>query len=67
MKKIDAFVCGIASIFAYSNNISANVLKRYPATYEKSVQKSLQKSWLKVGETMREAIIKYGSESKNDD
>lgn len=56
MKKIDAFICGIASIFAYSNNTSANVLKKYPATYEKSAQKSLQKSWLKVGETMRGAI-----------
>lgn len=64
MKKIDAFICGIASIFAYSNNVSANILKKYPSTYEKSAQSSLQKSWENVGKAMRGAIVKYGSETE---
>lgn len=66
MKKIDAFIYGIASIFTCSNNISANVFKKYPSTYEKNVEKSLQKNWLAVGEAMRGAIIRYGSEKEND-
>lgn len=62
MKKIDAFMCGIASIFIYSNNASANIFKMYPSTYEKNVHKSLQGSWNRVGKTIRGAINKYGSE-----
>lgn len=67
MKKIDTFICGIASVFTYSDNVSANVLKKYPSSYEKNVEKSLQDSWLTVGEAMRGAIIKYGTENKKND
>ncbi|MCI6034247.1 MAG: hypothetical protein SOY68_07500 [Fusobacterium varium] len=62
MKKIDAFICGIASIFVYSNNVSANIFKLYPSTFEKNVHKSLQESWSRVGKTIRGAVNKYGSE-----
>lgn len=65
MKKIDAFLCGIASIFTCSNNSYTNILKKYPSTYEKNVQTSLQKSWLKVGKTMEGVIADYGKKAKN--
>lgn len=65
MKKIDAFICGIASVFVYSNTISSNVLKKYPSNYEKSVQKSLSNSWSTVGKTLKGAIRRYGEKEKS--
>lgn len=63
MKKINAIISGIASIFYSSNNVT-DVFEKYPSTYEKDIEKSLQKAWLKVGNTLKEAIDKYGSEGK---
>ena len=63
MKKINAIISGIASIFSNSNNI-IDVFEKYPSTYEKDVERSLQKAWLKVGNTLKGAIDKYGSEVK---
>ncbi|QQS87573.1 hypothetical protein [Fusobacterium canifelinum] len=63
MKKINAIISGIASIFSSSNNVT-DVFEKYPSTYEKDTQKSLQKAWLKVGNTLKGAIDKYGSETK---
>ena len=63
MKKINAIISGIASIFSNSNNIT-DVFEKYPSTYEKDVERSLQKAWLKVGNTLNGAIDKYGSEVK---
>ena len=34
---------------------------------EKDTEKSLHKAWLKVGNTLKEAIDKYGSEVKKSD
>lgn len=64
MKKIDAFICGIASISCLSSSTLADVIKEFPSSYEKSVEKSLQKSWLTVGEALKGAIDIYGKESK---
>jgi hypothetical protein len=63
MKKINAIISGIASIFSNSNNVT-DVFEKYPSTYEKDIEKSLQKAWLKVGNTLKGAIDKYGSEVK---
>jgi len=63
MKKINAIISGIASIFSSSNNIT-DVFEKYPSTYEKDTEESLQKAWLKVGNTLKGAIDKYGSEVK---
>jgi len=63
MKKINAIISGIASIFSNSNNIT-DVFEKYPSTYEKDIEKSLQKAWLKVGNTLKGVIDKYGSEVK---
>ena len=63
MKKINAIISGIASIFSNSNNIT-DVFEKYPSTYEKDVERSLQKAWLKVGNTLKGAIDKYGKEFK---
>ena len=63
MKKINAIISGIASIFFASNNMT-DVFEKYPSTYEKDTEKSLQKAWLKVGNTLKGAIDKYGSEVK---
>lgn len=63
MKKINAIISGIASIFSSSNNIT-DVFEKYPSTYEKDTEESLQKAWLKVGNTLERAIDKYGSEVK---
>ncbi|EGN64048.1 hypothetical protein KST01_00980 [Fusobacterium animalis] len=63
MKKINAIISGIASIFSNSNNIT-DVFEKYPSTYEKDVERSLQKAWLKTGNTLKVAIDKYGSEVK---
>ena len=63
MKKINAIISGIASIFSNSNNIT-DVFEKYPSTYEKDTEESLQKAWLKVGNTLERAIDKYGSEVK---
>ena len=63
MKKINAIISGIASIFSNSNNIT-DVFEKYPSTYEKDIEKSLQKAWLKVGNTLKGTIDKYGSEVK---
>ena len=63
MKKINAIISGIASIFSNSNNIT-DVFEKYPSTYEKDVERSLQKAWLKVGNTLKGVIDKYGSEVK---
>lgn len=63
MKKIKTIISGIASIFSSSNNI-ADVFEKYPSTYEKNTEESLQKAWLKVGDTLKGAIDKYGSEVK---
>ena len=63
MKKTNAIISGIASIFSNSNNIT-DVFEKYPSTYEKDVERSLQKAWLKVGNTLKGAIDKYGSEVK---
>lgn len=40
MKKINAIISGIASIFSNSNNIT-DVFEKYPSTYEKDVERSL--------------------------
>ena len=64
MKKIDAFICGIASIFSCSSISSTDVFQKFPSTYEKSVEKSLQRSWATVGKTLKGAIDNYGKESK---
>lgn len=61
MKKINTIVSRIANIFSSSNNIT-DVFEKYPSTYEKDIEKSLQKAWLKVGNTLKENIYKYGSE-----
>ena len=63
MKKINAIISGIASIFSSSNN-TTDVFEKYPSTYEKDTEKSLQKAWLKVGNTLKEAINKYSSDVK---
>ena len=63
MKKINAIISGIASIFSSSNNIT-DVFEKYPSTYEKDTEESLQKAWLKVGNTLKGALDKYGSEVK---
>ena len=63
MKKINAIISGIASIFSSSNN-TTDVFEKYPSTYKKDTEKSLQKAWLKVGNTLKGAIDKYGSEIK---
>ena len=63
MEKINAIISGIASIFSNSNNIT-DVFEKYPSTYEKDIEKSLQKAWLKVGNTLKGTIDKYGSEVK---
>ena len=63
MKKINAIISGIASIFSNSNNIT-DVFEKYPSTYEKDTEESLQKAWLKAGNTLKVAIDKYGSEVK---
>lgn len=61
--KINAIISGIASIFSNSNNVT-DVFEKYPSTYEKDIEKSLQKAWLKVGNTLKGTIDKYGSEVK---
>ena len=63
MKKINAIISGIASIFSNSNNVT-DVFEKYPSTYEKDTEESLQKAWLKVGNTLKGAIDKYGLEVK---
>ena len=63
MKKINAIISGIVSIFPNSNNVT-DFFEKYPSTYEKDVERSLQKAWLKVGNTLKGAIDKYGSEVK---
>ena len=63
MEKINAIISGIASIFSNSNNVT-DVFEKYPSTYEKDIEKSLQKAWLKVGNTLKGTIDKYGSEVK---
>ena len=63
MKKINAIISGIANIFLASNNMT-DVFEKYPSTYEKDTEESLQKAWLKVGNTLKGAIDKYGSEVK---
>ena len=60
---INSIISGIASIFSNSNNIT-DVFEKYPSTYEKDIEKSLQKAWLKVGNTLKGTIDKYGSEVK---
>ena len=62
---INSIISGIASIFSSSNNMT-DVFEKYPSTYEKDIEKSLQKAWLKVGNTLKENIYKYGSEVKKD-
>ncbi len=64
MKKLNAVICGIASIFAFSNDSFASVVQKYPSTYEKDVQKSSQNSWINVGKAIKGAIDKYGTENK---
>ena len=64
MKKLNAVICGIASIFAFSNDSFASVVQKYPSTYEKDVQKSLQNSWINVRKAIKGAIDKYGTENK---
>lgn len=63
MEKINAIISGIASIFSNSNNVT-DVFEKYPSTYEKDIEKSLQKVWLKIGNTLKGTIDKYGSEVK---
>ena len=63
MEKINAIISGIVSIFPNSNNVT-DFFEIYPSTYEKDVERSLQKAWLKVGNTLKGAIDKYGSEVK---
>ena len=63
MEKINAIISGIASIFSNSNNVT-DVFEKYPSTYEKDIEKSLQKAWLKVGNTLKGTIDKYGKEFK---
>ena len=63
MKKINAIISRIASIFSSPNN-TTDVFEKYPSTYEKDTEESLQKAWLKVGNTLKGAIDKYGSEVK---
>lgn len=41
-----------------------DVFEKYPSTYEKDTEKSLQKAWLKVGNTLKGVIDKYGLEVK---
>lgn len=65
MKKIDAFICGIASVSCFSTLNTTDVIKKFPSSYEKSVEKSLQRSWITVGQTLKGAIDKYGSEDKD--
>lgn len=65
MKKLDAFICGIASISCFSNSNTTDVIKKFPSSYEKSVEKSLQRSWINVGQAIKGAIDKYGSENKD--
>lgn len=65
MKKLDAFICGIASISCFSTSNTTDVIKKFPSSYEKSVEKSLQRSWVAVGKSIKGAIDKYGSENKN--
>ncbi|KXA25765.1 hypothetical protein HMPREF3221_00266 [Fusobacterium nucleatum] len=60
---INSIISGIASIFSSSTNMT-DVFEKYPSTYEKDIEKSLQKAWLKVGNTLKENIDKYGSEIK---
>ena len=63
MKKINAIIFGIASIFSSSNNMT-DVFEKYPSIYEKDIEKFLQKAWLKIGNVLKENINKYGSEIK---
>ena len=63
IEKINAIISGIASIFPNSNNVT-DVFEKYPSTYEKDTEESLQKAWLKVGNTLKGIIDKYGSEVK---
>ncbi|AYZ72829.1 hypothetical protein EGX98_01380 [Fusobacterium necrophorum] len=64
MKKIDAVICGIASIFTCSNTISTESFQRFPSSYEKNAEKSVQRAWVTVGRTIKGAIDKYDEESK---
>ena len=64
MKRIEAFICGIASLFSCSNISLTNVFKEFPSSYEKSVEKSLQRSWINVGKALKGSIDSYGKESK---
>lgn len=62
MKKFNIFICGIASIFTYSNEISSEAFQKFPSSYNKKSEKSLQDTWLTVGKTIRGAMMKYGKE-----
>ena len=64
MKKLNAVICGVASIFVVSNDSLAEVIQKYPSTYEKDVQKSLQNGWGNVGKVIKGAIDEYGTENK---
>lgn len=64
MKKIDAFICGVASISCFSTSNLRDVIKKFPSSYEKSVEKSLQRSWITVGKALKGAIDDYGKETK---
>ncbi|HEY4532817.1 MAG TPA: hypothetical protein VIG61_01535 [Fusobacterium sp.] len=64
MKKVDAFICGIASISCLSSSTLTDVVKEFPSSYEKNTEKSLQDSWMTVGKALKGAIDNYGSKTK---
>lgn len=67
MKKINAIVCGVASIFSSASVVdTANIFKEYPTTHRKNVKEALQNSWITVGTAVKGAIDKYAEEVKND-
>lgn len=65
MKKHEAFILGIASISCLPSSNIADILNKYPSSYEKDVKKAITKSWSEVGNVLKGAMDKYGSEIKN--
>ena len=58
MKKLDAFICGIASI-SLTVPTHSDVIKRFPSSYEKDINKSLQKSWTNVVNALKGALDEF--------
>lgn len=65
MKKLEAFIFGIASISCLPSSNVTDIIDKYPSSYEKDVKKAITKSWSEVGNTLKGAMDKYGSEIKD--